>query len=530
MFCIRCGTEIPQGSAFCHRCGAPVTPVEPTAPSRAVRPRRPSAVPLAVGAVVVVGVALLIAVPVLLVLLAGALGGGEEAVGPQTEVAGEVSGAVTSPTAGPVPTEVPTAPVAPKVTLVSDNAFVTESSLLLDGESRRLHIVAELRNDSPREVELGEMSIRIYDGSGRFIGQRRASPFAQILPPGGVTALTETVPSMSYWSDEIGDFPEGWARYEIQPAAEEVGFFRRTELTVEDVAVSTNQFGGMSFSGLVLNDSSVNASSVTVEVLLYDDAGRIVNAAAVKPLGDDPSAAQAPILKPGERLHFQVDFGRSEVPGYKRYAVYAYDIGVPEGASEQVLPPDRLPLDIVSYDLDIYDYISIVGEVRNNTGGWVRDVDVSATLYDPSGAIIGADVGTTLIYLVGPGEVAPFLLIIEGDASQGISRTDLRVSGSPTSERRTTDLEVVEESAYLDSYTGDYHVMGQVRNNGVSTYTMVEVVATFYDSSGKVVAYGTGGLYIDIPPNEAASFDVIVVDEEAESIARYDLKVEGEER
>ena len=85
------------------------------------------------------------------------------------------------------------------MTLVSTNSWTTTSGFLIDGEGRSLTVVGELRNDSPTDRSVGEITIRFYDGAGQQVGIRKTGTFDHILRPGRTTAFNENLPSVIYF-------------------------------------------------------------------------------------------------------------------------------------------------------------------------------------------------------------------------------------------------------------------------------------------------------------------------------------------
>lgn len=122
-------------------------------------------------------------------------------------------------------TSQPTAPPAIGdggiVTVVSSNTVTDESMWAIDGETRRLEMFAELRNDGSQQLRIDAATITIRDGSGAVIGTRHTYPFDQLLDPGEVTYLEETTPSLSYFEGETNTFPDGWASWEIDVDVDE---------------------------------------------------------------------------------------------------------------------------------------------------------------------------------------------------------------------------------------------------------------------------------------------------------------------
>jgi hypothetical protein len=223
-----------------------------------------------------------------------------------------------SETAPPTTTpSLPTiAPTGEDVAVLSSNVFNTTSSVLIDGESRRLHIVAELRNDSSVDMDLGKINIDFYNASGDVVCKRWAYPFDDILPVGGTTVVEETIPSQMYWQNEDNDIPEDWVSYEItiekKPAS---GTKRPVEATVQNVEVTVTGTGGLEVTGSVLNSSQETIKNITPYAILYASDGTILNA------DRDTTITE---LQSGESQNFMSRFLAGEPIDYAHYVVKAY--------------------------------------------------------------------------------------------------------------------------------------------------------------------------------------------------------------
>jgi hypothetical protein len=228
----------------------------------------------------------------------------------------------TSPTTTTT-TPATTTPAGEDVVVLGSNVFTTVSStFLIDGEDRRLHMVAELRNDSSVDMELDEVFFYFYDASDGVVCKRWSYAYDDVLPPGGITVVRETVPSQMYWTNETNDFPEDWVDYEVavsaepyQPAEGEVG---PIEVTVHDIAVTETSSGGLEVTGIVLNTSQEIAKDITPYAILYDSDGKILNA-------DKGYISED--LQPGHSLEFEISFSYSEPIDYDHYIVKAYAEG-----------------------------------------------------------------------------------------------------------------------------------------------------------------------------------------------------------
>ena len=233
-------------------------------------------------------------------------------------------GVAGSPTVTPSPaaTSTPIVPPMPgtgDITIVSSNAFTTFSSIvLIDGESRRLTVVGELRNDSSTSRK-ADIEIVFYDAANNFLGRRWAEPFDDIIRPGRTTAFNEQTPSY-YYGSEMNDYPEGWTRYEItlSPADPEEWEDEPVDVAVENVQVTD---GGHHVTGYVRNNSSetIPTGGAVAYAIYYRADGTILNAKDDYALNNNP-------IPPGDTAQFDVQFFDGRVD-FSSYLVQAYAEG-----------------------------------------------------------------------------------------------------------------------------------------------------------------------------------------------------------
>lgn len=240
------------------------------------------------------------------------------ATAPVASAPGADTPAVVPPATGPseggsITTPLITAPAATMppasggsggVTIVDWTAYAEESSLTIDGESRTLYTVAELRNDGADTVEVGEVTVTIRDSAGIQIAVRQDYPIDRVLAPGETTYLYEFTPSMTYWETETNDFPEGWASFDLSFEVESPyvpSEWDDVNLAVENVVVSPSG-GDVVANGLIRNTSPVAvSSSAEVYLALYGADGRLVNVAWTY-----VSPGDVEVLQPGDTIAFEV--------------------------------------------------------------------------------------------------------------------------------------------------------------------------------------------------------------------------------
>jgi hypothetical protein len=231
-------------------------------------------------------------------------------------------GAMAAPPPSPTPTPPPTPGTAADVILVSSNAFTTTSSFfLIDGESRRMHIVGEVRNDSATPRSAGEITVTIYDAADNVVGSRWTYAIDDIIVPGRTTAFAVNYPSLIYSSGETNHFPEGWTRYEIALSPRDPYEWEDmpVDIAVEDVQVSED---GLHVTGNAVNSSSktVNIYDVKVYVMYYRADGTLLNVG-------QQSAVNANPLGPGQSVPFDIMFVSDEPVDFSSYVVQAYAEG-----------------------------------------------------------------------------------------------------------------------------------------------------------------------------------------------------------
>ena len=167
------------------------------------------------------------------------------------------------------------------------------------------------------------------------------------------------------------------------------------------------------------------------------------------------------------------------------------------------------------------DLVTVVGEVQNVGPNIIDNVGVVATFYASDGTPIAGDSGTSLTNQILPQQKAPFYIIVPTyDSLTGFSwdpqsidyLTILVYRAEPTESSQYQGLEISSHESSTDAY-GYYMVTGVVKNTGTQSTNQASVVATFYNSTGSVVAVGTSYLTpSSIAPGSTASFTIYPLD------------------
>ena len=180
-------------------------------------------------------------------------------------------------------------------------------------------------------------------------------------------------------------------------------------------------------------------------------------------------------------------------------------------ATPSASSPLPQPAEVILGLMGTNDYVDdlgnlhLVGEVHNDMLYSVDEIRVRVTFYDDSGDVLEAATGSALLDLLAPGQRSPFVIVWENPGEW--KRYSLQATARPTTARPTQGLTLVHSYARLDE-NGLYHVVGTLRNDGLTTPYYVKVVVSLYDSFGKISNAGfTHARPSRIPPGTAASFD-----------------------
>jgi hypothetical protein len=167
------------------------------------------------------------------------------------------------------------------------------------------------------------------------------------------------------------------------------------------------------------------------------------------------------------------------------------------------------------------DYLGVVGEIQNVGPNIIDFVRVVGTFYASDGTPLGGNSVKSLATEILPQQKAPFyMVVLTTDSLTGFSwdptsidyLTILVNQAEPTASSQYQGLEISSHESSTDAY-GYYKVTGVVKNTGTQSINQASVVATFYNSTGSVVAVGTSYLTpSSIAPGSTASFTVYPLD------------------
>jgi hypothetical protein len=168
---------------------------------------------------------------------------------------------------------------------------------------------------------------------------------------------------------------------------------------------------------------------------------------------------------------------------------------------------------------DSAGFLDVVGEIENVGTTTYTSVDLTATMTTTTGTTQTAQAMAFINDML-PNQKAPFYMsfYLQADQTTGIVPSVADVKVSVTQAPTTTnylyqDVKVISQQNSIDTTAdnkGSFWVTGTVQNTGSQTATGVRVLGTFYDSNGKVVAYGgydgTDPLSASLAPSAKADF------------------------
>lgn len=162
--------------------------------------------------------------------------------------------------------------------------------------------------------------------------------------------------------------------------------------------------------GEVQNNTGQNIEYAEVIATFYDGDGRVS--------GTDSGYTSIDILTPGQKSPFTVLYEASQP-----HASYLLQVQWRATASQ----PIRGITILSSGERDSsLSYRRIFGEVRNDSGGPLRYVEIIATIYDADGRVVGDESGYTALENLADGQTSPFEFLVE---KRGGVRYELQTQG-----------------------------------------------------------------------------------------------------
>jgi len=171
----------------------------------------------------------------------------------------------------------------------------------------------------------------------------------------------------------------------------------------------------------------------------------------------------------------------------------------------------------------------VVGEVKNVGTTTYQFITITVNFYDVNNQLVTTRFGMTMLDILLPARRSPFdISLLDESLSSMVDHYSISItqsSGTPT----LKGLRIDSYSSFLDE-TGAMHAIGNIKNFKDLTAENVKVVATFYDSEGKVIAATSN--YIDpeesvLLPGESRGFELVIDVESSALASSYILTAES---
>ena len=203
-----------------------------------------------------------------------------------------------------------------------------------------------------------------------------------------------------------------------------------------------------------------------------------------------------------------------------------------EGLANQPTPtPTPLPFQIANVGFYETPMGSLwcLGEVINNTGASMEQVQVAVSLYDAEGEIVATGSTFTEFDIIPNEGKMPFALLFPEPPSNFSHHQVVALSGVTVAHwgRNYVDLNI--ESGHGEA-SGEraYVVTGQVRNTGQQDAEQIRMVVTAYDAEGRVVGIRRGSLEAQIlGVGESSPFEVSL-SSLGSQVVTYTVQVQGQ--
>jgi hypothetical protein len=147
-------------------------------------------------------------------------------------------------------------------------------------------------------------------------------------------------------------------------------------------------------NGVIQNNHTVNLRSINVTATLYNASSFIT--------AKTPTRITLDVLKPEEKVPFEIDVALSSIPVPDHYQVVA------QGAETDEDPSAPLEITVDSHSVDNNGYCTIVGKVQNDGHTKAVSVKVTCAFYDQNNNLIAMRHDFPNPLSIGPGGEADF--------------------------------------------------------------------------------------------------------------------------
>lgn len=144
--------------------------------------------------------------------------------------------------------------------------------------------------------------------------------------------------------------------------------------------------------------------------------------------------------------------------------------------------------------LDVFGYYRVLGELENVGDQAVEGWEITTFFYNSSDDLIHTVVlssgnwSSHILDTINPGRKSPFETVI-GNATLAseVDHYSVTITSYNTATAKPLGLEILGNSSRIDAF-GNMIINGTIKNTGAETAESVNIIATYYDSGGNVIA------------------------------------------
>ena len=178
--------------------------------------------------------------------------------------------------------------------------------------------------------------------------------------------------------------------------------------------------------------------------------------------------------------------------------------------------------------------LHVLGEIRNESDTAMRNVLIMASFYDSEGNLLDEFQRVPAMQVINPGESSPFeILYIDSQTAGDVANFTMSATGQATGPKEKA-LTVISSNSRLD-ILGTYYINAAARNDGPETADNAIMIATLYDSGGRVIAIGktlaeAGRGSSNITAGSQAPFGIAITQKlQTYNAAQYSLVVDSDQ-
>ncbi len=178
--------------------------------------------------------------------------------------------------------------------------------------------------------------------------------------------------------------------------------------------------------------------------------------------------------------------------------------------------------------------LHVLGEIRNESDTAMRNVLIMASFYDSEGNLLDEFQRVPAMQVINPGESSPFeILYIDSQTAGDVANFTMSAMGQATGPKEKA-LTVISSNSRLD-ILGTYYINAAARNDGPETADNAIMIATLYDSGGRVIAMGkalaeAGPGSSNITAGSQAPFGIAITQKlQTYNAAQYSLVVDSDQ-